>query len=144
MMDKRLQRFTQILEGIPNNEQALSHSVSDICVISWGSSKGPIIDAIEMLKNEGVSIGFIQIKLLHPFPKQVLEPLLKDCKTLIDIESNQTAQLGSLIKQNLLREPDYYVLKYTGRAMTCDEIYDSLKKIVNHKAEKREVLTYGA
>jgi 2-oxoglutarate ferredoxin oxidoreductase subunit alpha len=144
MMDKRLQRFTQILENIPNNEQVLSHSVSDICVISWGSSKGPILDAIEMLKNEGVSIGFIQIKLLHPFPKQVLESLLKDCKTLIDIESNQTAQLGSLIRQNLLREPDYYVLKYTGRAMTCDEIYDSLKKIVSHKAEKREVLTYGA
>jgi 2-oxoglutarate ferredoxin oxidoreductase subunit alpha len=54
------------------------------------------------------------------------------------------AQLGSLIKQNMLKEPDYYVLKYTGRAMTCDELYDSLKKIVNNNAEKREVLTYGA
>ena len=62
--------------------------------------------------------------------------LLKDCKILIDIESNQTAQLSSLIKQNLLREPDYYVLKYTGRAMTCDEIYDSLKKIVLFKSKE--------
>ena len=144
MMDKRLQRFTQILENIPKDEQVLSHYTGEFCVVSWGSTKGPVIDAIEMLKNEGINIGFIQIKLLHPFPKEVLEPLLKDCKILIDIESNQTAQLSSLIKQNLLREPDYYVLKYTGRAMTCDEIYDSLKKIVNHKAEKREVLTYGA
>ena len=144
MMDKRLQRFTQILENIPKDEQVLSHYTGEFCVVSWGSTKGPVIDAIEMLKNEGINIGFIQIKLLHPFPKEVLQPLLKDCKILIDIESNQTAQLSSLIKQNLLREPDYYVLKYTGRAMTCDEIYDSLKKIVNNKAEKREVLTYGA
>ena len=144
MMDKRLQRFTQILENIPKDEQILSHSTGEICVISWGSTKGPIIDAIEMLKNEGIDIGFVQIKLLHPFPKETLETLLKDCKTLINIEANQTAQLGSLIRQNLLREPDYYVLKYTGRAMTCDEIYNSLKKIVTAKAEKMEVLTYGA
>ena len=144
MMDKRLQRFTQILENIPKDEQILSHSTGEICVISWGSTKGPIIDAIEMLKNEGIDIGFVQIKLLHPFPKETLETLLKDCKTLINIEANQTAQLGSLIRQNLLREPDYYVLKYTGRAMTCDEIYNSLKKIVTNKAEKMEVLTYGA
>ena len=144
MMDKRLQRFTQILENIPKDEQILSHSTGEICVISWGSTKGPIIDAIEMLKNEGIDIGFVQIKLLHPFPKETLEILLKDCKTLINIEVNQTAQLGSLIRQNLLKEPDYYVLKYTGRAMTCDEIYNSLKKIVTNKAEKREVLTYGA
>jgi len=144
MMDKRLQRFTRILENIPKDEQILSHSTGEICVISWGSTKGPIIDAIEMLKNEGIDIGFVQIKLLHPFPKETLETLLKDCKTLINIEANQTAQLGSLIRQNLLREPDYYVLKYTGRAMTCDEIYNSLKKIVTNKAEKMEVLTYGA
>jgi len=144
MMDKRLERFTQILENIPKDEQILSHFTGDLTVISWGSTKGPIIDAIEMLKNEGINIGFIQLKLLHPFPKETLESLLKDCKTLIDIESNQTAQLGSLIKQNMLKEPDYYVLKYTGRAMTCNELYDSLKKIVNNNAERKEVLTYGA
>ena len=144
MMDKRLERFTQILENIPKDEQILSHSTGDLTVISWGSTKGPIIDAIEMLKNEGINIGFIQLKLLHPFPKETLESLLKDCKTLIDIESNQTAQLGSLIKQNMLKEPDYYVLKYTGRAMTCNELYESLKKIVNNNAERKEVLTYGA
>ena len=144
MMDKRLKRFTQILENIPKDEQVLSHYTGEFCIVSWGSTKGPIIDAIEMLKSEGINIGFIQLKLLHPFPKETLDSLLKDCKTLINIEANQTAQLGSLIRQNLLREPDYYVLKYTGRAMTCDEIYNSLKKIVTNKAEKMEVLTYGA
>ena len=143
-MDKRLKRFTQILENIPKDEQVLSHYTGEFCIVSWGSTKGPIIDAIEMLKSEGINIGFIQLKLLHPFPKETLDSLLKDCKTLIDIESNQTAQLGSLIKQNMLKEPNYYVLKYTGRAMTCDELYDSLKKIINNKAEKIEVLTYGA
>ncbi len=144
MMDKRLSRFTQILENVPKDEQISSHSTGDFCVVSWGSTKGPILDALNMLKDEGINIGFVQIKLLHPFPKKTLEVLLKDCKKIINIEANQTAQLGSLIRENLLKEPDYYVLKYTGRAMTCDEIYNSLKKIIENKAEKRQVLTYGA
>jgi 2-oxoglutarate ferredoxin oxidoreductase subunit alpha len=42
------------------------------------------------------------------------------------------------------RDIDYFILKYTGRAMTCTEVYDSLKKIVENKADKREVLMHGA
>ena len=41
-------------------------------------------------------------------------------------------------------EPDYYILKYTGRAMTSTEVYDALKKIIDGSSEKRMVLTHGA
>ena len=63
---------------------------------------------------------------------------------IVDIEANQNGQLGSLLRQNLLRDPDYYILKYTGRPMTCTEVYVSLKKILEKTAEKIQVLTYGA
>ena len=53
-------RKTQILENIPKDEQVLSHYTGEFCIVSWGSTKGPIIDAIEMLKSEGINIGFIQ------------------------------------------------------------------------------------
>ncbi len=102
------------------------------------------LDAIEMLKNEGINIGFVEIKLLHPFPKELLKKSFSNSKTIIDVEANYTGQLGSIIKQNLEKDPDYYILKYTGRPMTCTELYDTLKKIVNNNAQKREVLTYGA
>ena len=73
-----------------------------------------------------------------------MKKLFSNSKTIIDVEANYTGQLGSIIKQNLEKDPDYYILKYTGRPMTCTELYDTLKKIVNNNAEKREVLTYGA
>lgn len=144
MMDKRLSKLSYALKTIPDEEQAVSFGIAETCIVSWGSPKGPILDALEMLKQENIKIGFIQIKLLHPFPIDYLKFLLKDAKTIIDIEANHTAQLGQIIKQNLQREPDYYILKYTGRAMTSTEIYESLKKIVEKKAQKREVLTHGA
>lgn len=144
MMDKRQSRLDNILENIPESEQIVKHSEGDFCIVSWGSTQGPILDAIEMLKNDGFNIGFVEIKLLHPFPNELLKKSLSNSKTIIDIEANYNGQLGSLIRQNLQKDPDYYVLKFTGRPMTCTELYDTLKKIVNDNAEKKEVLTYGA
>ena len=144
MMDKRQSRLDYILEKIPESEQIVKHFDGEFCVVSWGSTQGPILDAIDMLKNEGINIGFVEIKLLHPFPKELLKKSFSNSKTIIDVEANYTGQLGSIIKQNLEKDPDYYILKYTGRPMTCTELYDTLKKIVNNNAEKREVLTYGA
>ena len=144
MMDKRLSRFDLILKQIPKEDQVVSFGTAEHCIISWGSAKGPILDAIDMLKKENINIGFIQLKLLHPFPTKYVKELLKDVKTIIDVEANYTGQLGTLFKQNLGRDVDYFILKYTGRSMNSTEVYDSLKKILENKAEKREILTHGA
>ncbi|MFM9875983.1 MAG: 2-oxoacid:ferredoxin oxidoreductase subunit alpha [Nitrosarchaeum sp.] len=144
MMDKRMSRLDLVIKRIPQIEQVISFGIYDYTIISWGSTKGPILDAISMLKREGINIGFIQIKLIHPFPTEYVKSLLKDTKTIIDIEANYSGQLGKIFKQNITRDIDYFILKYTGRGMTCTEIYDSLKKIVENKANKREVLNHGA
>ena len=144
MMDKRKIKLQQMLDNIPKEDQAVLYGKADTCIVSWGSPKGPILDAIEMLKNDGHKVAFVDIKLLHPFPTDHVKSLLTDSSIIVDIEANQNGQLGSLLRQNLLRDPDYYILKYTGRPMTCTEICDSLKKILEDKAEKTQVLTYGA
>ena len=144
MMDKRMSRLDLILKNIPEAEQAVSFGVEEYSVISWGSTIGPVIDAIDLLKKEGISIGLVQLKLLHPFPSEYVSSLLKDATTIIDIEANHSGQMGKLFKQNVGRDVDYFILKYSGRAMTCTEVYDSLKKIIHNKAGKREVLMHGA
>ena len=144
MMDKRQSKLDYVLKTMPDQEQAVSFGIEQICVISWGSPKGPILDAIQLLSEEKIKIGFIQVKLLHPFPKDYLGFLLKDVKIIIDIEANHGGQLGELLKQNMQKKPDYYILKYTGRTMTSTEIYQSIKNIVENKANHRQVLTHGA
>ena len=144
MMDKRMSRMDLVLKEIPDDQQAKSFGIEEHTIISWGSAKGPILDAMDMLKKEGISIGFIQLKLLHPFPGDYVNSLLKDAKTIIDIEANYSGQLGKVFKQSTGRDIDYFILKYTGRAMTSTEVYDSLKKIINNQANKREVLMHGA
>lgn len=144
MMDKRMSRLDLILKKIPQSQQATSFGVEEHTIISWGSAKGPILDAIDMLKKEGISIGFVQLKLMHPFPAEYVNSLLKNAKMIIDVEANHSGQLGKLFKQNVQRDIDYSILKYSGRAMTSTEVYDALKKIVENKANKREILMHGA
>ncbi|MEX0862234.1 2-oxoacid:ferredoxin oxidoreductase subunit alpha [Nitrosopumilus sp.] len=144
MMDKRMSRLDLILKNIPVEEQVVSFGVKEYTIVSWGSTIGPVRDALDLLKKEGISIGLIQLKLLNPFPGDYVSSLFKDVKTIIDVEANYSGQLGKLFKQNTGRDIDYFILKYTGRAMTSTEVYDSLKKIVQNKANKREILMHGA
>ncbi|PJC51138.1 MAG: 2-oxoglutarate ferredoxin oxidoreductase subunit alpha [Nitrosopumilales archaeon CG_4_9_14_0_2_um_filter_34_16] len=144
MMDKRMSRLDLILKNIPVEEQVVSFGVEEYTIISWGSTIGPVRDALDLLKKEGISIGLIQLKLLNPFPGDYVNSLLKNNKTIIDVEANHSGQLGKLFKQNTGRDVDYFILKYTGRAMTSTEVYDSLKKIIQNKANKREILMHGA
>jgi len=142
-MDKRAHKLEVALQTIPPEDQAVGHGTSEFCIVSWGSTKGPILDAIDVLKKENYNVRFVQIKLLHPFPTGRVKSLLEGTKTIINIEANQSAQLGSLLNEHLDHKVDYNILKYTGRPMTCTEIHNSVKKILDGKAQKREVLTYG-
>jgi 2-oxoglutarate/2-oxoacid ferredoxin oxidoreductase subunit alpha len=145
MMDKRMTKLDLILEKIPDEDKALAYNGnSDIVITSWGSTKGVILDTLDELNKEGIKIKFVQIKLLNPFPQQLLEKMLHSAKTIINIEMNYSSQLAKLIKQNLQRDIDYEVVKYNGRPISCDEIYKVIKEIVNNNIEKRRiVLDYG-
>src|SRR5918996_1155987 len=132
MMNKRMNKLDLILQMIPDEDKAVSYNGnSDIVITSWGSTKGVILDTLDELNKEGIKIKFVQVKLLNPFPQQLLKKLLHPAKTIINIEMNYSSQLAKLIKQNLQREIDYELVKYNGRPISCDEIYKVIKEIVN-------------
>jgi len=112
-------------------------------VVSWGSPKGAIIEAINMLKGEGLSLSFLQMRMLHPLPVEEVKRVLKGKKRIIDVEDNYTGQLGGIIKEKTGISPDYYVLKYTGRPTSTTEVFGALKAILTGKASERTVLMFG-
>ena len=91
-------------------------------------------------------VKMVQIRLMSPFPTELVESMLDGCKTLIDIEMNYSGQLGSLVRQNTGRKMDYFILKYNGRPMSLDEVYNAIKRIVKSDdgAPRRQVLRSGS
>ncbi len=147
MMNKRMSKLKVALEEIPNEDKAIVYgSLEDqntLSILSWGSTKGSIVDAVERLNKEGDKVRFIQLRLLHPFPSDLLETMIHGSKILVDIEMNYSSQLASLIQQYMKRKIDYSVVKFNGRPMSSSEIYNAIKHIITGNAPRRQVLEYG-
>jgi 2-oxoglutarate ferredoxin oxidoreductase subunit alpha len=146
MMDKRMKKLDLALEKIAEDDKAVFYdfdSNSNGVVVSWGSTKGAILEALEKLSEEGKKLRFIQIRLLHPFPTETVKKFLMDTKLIIDVEMNYSSQLGSLVQQNTGRKIDYRIVKYNGRPISSTEIYIALKTILSGNNERRIVLDGG-
>ncbi|MCK4590087.1 MAG: 2-oxoacid:acceptor oxidoreductase subunit alpha [Nanoarchaeota archaeon] len=118
MVDKRFKK----LENLKLPEPIL-HGNPDArtMIISWGSTKGAILEALEKFDN----LNFLQLQYLTPFPD--ITNLIKN-KQLIIIENNRTNQLAKLIQQNTLIKPQHLINKYDGFQFTADQIEEELKK----------------
>jgi 2-oxoglutarate ferredoxin oxidoreductase subunit alpha len=146
MMEKRIKKLDLVDKEVPLEMKVnfFGDKDSENIVVSWGSPKGAIIEALNQLKDEGFSLGFIQVRMIHPLPSAYLKQMLEGKKRIIDIEDNITAQLGGIITQYTSVRPNFYILKYTGRPMMTTEVYQAIKAILTDKAPERQVLMLGA
>src|ERR671918_272204 len=146
MMNKRMGKLKMALDEIDEEDKAIPYGAKDpnaLIVISWGSTKGAILDAMDKLIEEGKMIRFVQVRLLYPFPSDRIKSLIDGYKPLVDIEMNYSSQLASLINENLSVRMDYLIAKYNGRPMSASEIYDALVRIISGKAPRRIILEHG-
>ncbi|MCS7146156.1 MAG: 2-oxoacid:ferredoxin oxidoreductase subunit alpha [Nitrososphaerota archaeon] len=145
MMDKRMSKLQVIRESIPPNEKVAIYGDSDAkdWIVSWGSTKGPILDALEMLEEEGYSsIGFMQFKILYPFPSELALETLQGARRIIDVEQNYSGQMGKLMAMEAGLRPTNLVVKYNGRPFTSTEVRDGLKEVLSRNI-KRIVMNRG-
>jgi len=146
MMEKRMGKLDLVDKEVPLDMKVnfFGDKDSENIVVSWGSPKGAIIESVNQLKDEGLNLGYIQVRMIHPLPSAYLKQMLQGKKRIIDVEDNITAQLGGIITQYTAIKPNYYILKYTGRPMMTTEVYQAIKAVLTDKAPERQVLMLGA
>jgi 2-oxoglutarate/2-oxoacid ferredoxin oxidoreductase subunit alpha len=151
MMEKRMGKLEVAASEIPLDDKMLFHGPKDapITVVSWGSPKGAILDAMDALREQdGISVNFLQLRLISPFPAEEVKEALSRSKRLVDVEMNYSGQFAGLLREMTGISADYHIVKYNGRPMSCEEIYDALKQISSSPptkghAPKRMVLRIG-
>ncbi|MDA4132244.1 MAG: 2-oxoglutarate ferredoxin oxidoreductase subunit alpha, partial [Thaumarchaeota archaeon] len=145
MMEKRMRKLDLASEEIPPEEKVHFFGPKDaqVTLVSWGSTKGAILDAMEALNADGISVNFLQIRLIHPFPTKYVKELLSNSKVVVDVEMNFSGQLGGVIREMTCIPIERYIVKYNGRAMSSEELYDAVKQIAEGSAPNRVVLRNG-
>ena len=146
MMEKRIGKLSLVDKEVPLEFKVnfFGDKNSENIVVSWGSPKGAIIEALNQLKDEGYSLGYLQVRMLLPFPSIYVKKQINGKKRVIDIEDNYQAQLGGVITEQTQIKPTHYILKYTGRPMMTTEVYQAIKAILTDQAKQKQVLMLGS
>jgi 2-oxoglutarate ferredoxin oxidoreductase subunit alpha len=142
MMEKRARKLALAAREIPVEEKLRVYGDRDAActIVSWGSNKGGILEALERLEEDGIAARLVQVRLLWPFPAQEMMPLLEAATPLVIVESNFSGQLAQLLREQTGRAGDYLVVKYNGRPMSGQELHRALKRIHAGTSERRVVL----
>lgn len=129
MVNKRNAKIPAMLKEMRDPE--LSWEGSDIMLVGYGSSKGPVFESADILRNEGLNIGCMHISDIWPFKADKIQTTLAACKRFFTVEQNSTAQLGRLIKEQTGLSPDGAILKYDGRPFFPQGIAEEVKTHVS-------------
>ncbi|BFI73793.1 2-oxoacid:ferredoxin oxidoreductase subunit alpha [Nanoarchaeota archaeon] len=124
MSEKRLRKTREIEKEVKDFEPYKIYGDGNKLIISWGSNKMPILEALKYLKGW----RFLQISYLSPFPKEI-KYLIEEAKDSVIIEHNLTSQLGRLIREELGIEVENKILKHSGEPFTPLEIVQKIKEL---------------
>ncbi len=95
-------------------------------IVSWGSPKGAILEALKNLKNK-TDFAFLQLRTLWPINPDI-QNIIKPFKEIIVIENNGTSQMTTLLKSQFEFNPTKIFTKNDGRPFFPEEIIKFLEK----------------
>ncbi len=122
-VEKRNRKTDTFLEKDVKMPNFYGNSDAPLTVVSWGSMKGPVLQAI---KGNESKFNFLHFSYLWPLPKDKLTKLLLSKKSLLLVENNSQGQLGQLLKMVTGVDIGNKLLKYSGRPIYPEEI---IKKV---------------
>jgi len=129
MMDKRMNKL-KALEKEVEEPWYIGKDKPEVLLVGWGSTYGTLREAVEILQEEGHSIGALSFGDVYPLPKKSLEEMAKNAKKVINVEQNYTGQLAKLIRQETGITFDHSILKYDGRQIALEELIESVKEVL--------------
>ncbi|MDE2341447.1 MAG: 2-oxoacid:acceptor oxidoreductase subunit alpha, partial [Alphaproteobacteria bacterium] len=100
MTDIRKNKVLGVADSIPAQEVCLGAEGGKLAIVGWGSTFGPIHQAVRRARGKGLDVSHIHLRHIWPFPKN-LGALLHSYDTVIVPEMN-TGQLKTVLRDQFL------------------------------------------
>ncbi len=124
MTDLRAAKINGIARDIPHQGVQLGEGRGTVALVGWGSTFGPIYQAVKRLLEAGLSVSHIHVRHLNPFPENLGE-LLEGFELVLVPEMN-TGQLVSLLRAKYLI-PAEGISKVSGKPFKVSEIENTVR-----------------
>lgn len=130
-VEKRFRKLAGVADKLPQ-PRLYGDEHADVTLVGWGSTKGPIREAMHMLEGSGITVNHLHLMHVYPLPTKAISRVLDAAKKTIIVENNATGQLFGLIREWTGKEADAKMLKFDGRPFHPREIAESVKKILTN------------
>jgi 2-oxoglutarate ferredoxin oxidoreductase subunit alpha len=141
MNSKRYRKLRQVRERY-SFFRTYGPEDADVGILCWGSSKGPVKEAVLKANGRGEKVAAFVPQLLYPFPYHEFKRFLRGINDIIIFELSYSAQFYKYLRTFLdLPEGHTYVYKRSGgKNLTVGEVEDKIEKVLEMGAMRREVL----
>jgi 2-oxoglutarate ferredoxin oxidoreductase subunit alpha len=123
MTDTRYQKVANVAGTIPDQEVCLGREGAELAVVGWGSTFGPIHQAVRRALAHGQDVAHVHIRHLSPMPKN-MSVLLKGFRHILVPEMNM-GQLKTLLRDQFLVEAQS-LTKVSGHPFRIAEIEEAI------------------
>ena len=132
MTERRFSKLELLKDGTYESDDA----EQEIMVMPWGSSKGPVQEAYNLLKEQGLPVGWFYTMYINPLPPELLEELRK--KELVIIpELNYQGQFASILRSQGVKAEA--ITQYTGLPFKVSDLISRITERV--EADRKKAVT---
>ncbi|HEU4809536.1 MAG TPA: 2-oxoacid:acceptor oxidoreductase subunit alpha [Sphingomicrobium sp.] len=127
MTETRAAKVLGIANSIPDQEVCLGDDSGKLAVVGWGSTFGPIHQAVGRARNRGLDVSHIHIRHIWPMPKNLGE-LLRGFDKILVPEMNM-GQLKTVLRDQYLVDAKP-LSKVAGQPFRISEIEDAIEEML--------------
>lgn len=110
---------------------------AEIGIVCWGSTAGPVREAVNRAIKMGIPVKAIVPKILNPLVHTELKPFLSSTRKLLVPEMNFTGQLCTLLRSTYLVSP-LRLNAVKGVPFRSKEILEKIQQVAGMSIEKRQ------
>jgi 2-oxoglutarate ferredoxin oxidoreductase subunit alpha len=125
MIRIRARKVAGIAQEIPPTQVFGDPDGGDLVVLGWGSTFGPIREAVKQVREKGRKVSHIHLRYLNPLPKDLAERLRK-FKQVMVAEMNM-GQLLKMIRADYLIDA-FGFNKIQGRPFKVSELATRIQR----------------
>ena len=122
-VDKRDRKVETAEEREDWEPREFGESEADTLIVSWGSNEGAMVEAIDMLADDGIDVRFISVPYI--FPRPDLSDAIDAAEDVFVVECNNNGQFADLLERDALARVDR-INKYNGVRFTADELAERI------------------
>ncbi len=138
MYAKRIRKLELIREHLPH-PIIYGDQKADISFVGWGSTKGVMLDIIELFREKNIAVNFLHYSFVFPLRTEMAIPFFKENKNVHLIEGNYTGQFGNLLEHEAGVKWKGRLLKWNGRPFFLEEVEQYIEKNLK-KSSSRKIL----